>query len=115
MQIYNDFAKYQIPDLPSEKDGAVSITEESEIVLKCKIVDIMPISFDKCRNQQQKRALRLMKICYQYIHKLELVSGDYYDPGSDIELIKTISLEILCNGIQRLLHGVRILSRVRLH
>ena len=68
MQIYNDFAKYQIPDLPSEEDGAVAITEESEIVLKCKIVDIMPISFDKCRNQQQKRALRLMKISYQYIH-----------------------------------------------
>ena len=38
MQIYNDFAKYQIPDLPSEQERTITITKKTEIMRKSIII-----------------------------------------------------------------------------
>ena len=42
----------------------------------------MPVALDKSGNQQQKRALRLVEVGYQYIYHLERIAryNDY--PGA---------------------------------
>ena len=51
---------------------------------QCVVIYFSPVAFYKCRNQQDKRALRLMKVRHQAAYNLEIVAGgDDYLRGSN--------------------------------
>jgi hypothetical protein len=79
MQIYKNPAKLQPPPLSSEQNRAVAVTEETEIMCKCKIIYVLPITLDKGRDQKKEGTLRLMEVGHKDVNHLERITrNDYY-------------------------------------
>ena len=75
---------------PSEQDRTVSVAQKTEIIGKSIVIDTLPVTSDKSRNQQQKRALWLMEVCNQHIHDPETEAGNDDDTCSKLNLIKSV-------------------------
>ena len=88
--------------LTPEKQRAVAITEEAEIMPESIVVDSLPVAADKRGNQKNQRALRLMKVRDENVNEPEPESRHNYDSCADLQLIKAVSLKIGDDRIQRL-------------
>ena len=103
----------QMYALCPEKDRTVAVTKESETFRQRIIINWLPVSTYKSRNEQKKGALRLMEISYQNIHNLETVSGYNDYAGADLKLLKTIILKISDDGSDSIFKGIIIRSGIR--
>ena len=91
--MYYILSKYQIGSdvsAPSEQDRTVSVAQKTEIIGKSIVIDTLPVTSDKSRNQQQERALWLMEVCNQHIHDPETEAGNDDDTCSKLNLIKSV-------------------------
>lgn len=81
-----------------KQQRTVSVAQEPEVVIQREIVNFAPIFADKCRDQQQQRALRLVKVRNDAADDPVAVPRHNHDLRSCFQLIQTLLFQINGQG-----------------
>lgn len=84
-----------------KQQRTVSVAQEPEVVIQREIVNFAPIFADKCRDQQQQRALRLVKVRNDAADDPVAVPRHNHDLRSCFQLIQTLLFQINGQGLQQ--------------
>ena len=83
---------------------AVAITQESEIVRKCIVIDFSPVAMQESTHQKQKGALRLMEVRHKHLDDFIFVARCYYDLRACMQGVQSVMVKIgndVGNGFPR--------------
>lgn len=87
--------------LPQEQ-GAIPVTQKSEIVFQCIFVDFLPVISHPGRNQEEQGAFRQMKVRNDPACNFEIITGNYNYPGWSVKMCKIVPLHPFQNCLQGL-------------
>ena len=86
----------------SEKQRAVAVTQETEIMGERIVVDFFPPFADECRYEQQQRALRLVKVRDQAARDAEAIARYDHDLRRGFQLLQPGVFHVPGQRLERL-------------
>ena len=73
----------------------------------------MPIPAHEGGNQQDKGAFGLMEVRDHHVHQAELEARDDDDPGAHLQLVESVRLQIMDDGLKGFPGGIGVFPLLR--
>ena len=94
--------------ITSLQQRRVSVTEESVAIRESMVIHGPPVAPEKCRDQKDQGAFRLVEIGDKHIHETETEARNNYDSCAHLQFFERICFKIGNDGSDSLLRRIFI-------